>query len=216
LARRIVRACALDASSRVLSAGCGLGDTELLLAPHVREILGIDIAGAGIQAARAAAAWQGVANVRFETALLDDLPEEPAYDAIIAIFFLHHLPDEELKAAPARLARLLKPGGRFYAIDPSVNRLSGTVGRLLFPKLMAKYQTEDERELPLEEVAKLFESAGFQVRGGYYDFGSTPLAGLLPGWAAGYRLARLADDVLIRIPGVRRWGSNFELLAQRP
>lgn len=200
----------------MLSVGCGLGDTELLLAPRVAHVTGIDIASAGIAEARAAAARAGIANVRFEAALLEDLPVTPAYDAILAVFFLHHLPGDALAAAPARLLALLNPGGRVYAIDPSVNRLSGRVGRLLFPRLMAKYQTEDERELALGRVTALFESAGFGVRGGYYDFGSTPLAGLLPGWAFGYRLARAADHVLVRTPVLRHWGSNFELIATRP
>lgn len=200
----------------MLSVGCGIGDTELLLAPQIGHLTGIDIADAGIREARAAAARQGIANTSFERALLEDLPPAPAYDAILAIFFLHHLPDPVLDETPARLARLLKPGGRVYAIDPSVHRLSGKVGRLLVPKLMEKYQTEDERELDLTRVSTLFTASGFAVRGGYYDFGSTPLAGLLPGWSAGYHLARAADELLIRLPGIRRMGSNFELIATWP
>jgi SAM-dependent methyltransferase len=56
LVARIVRACALTPESRVLSIGCGLGDTELLLAPRIGHLTGIDIADAGIAEARAAAA----------------------------------------------------------------------------------------------------------------------------------------------------------------
>jgi hypothetical protein len=47
-----------------------------------------------------------------------------------------------------------------------------------------------------------------------YDFGSTPLAGLLPGWRAGYRAARALDNWLLRIGSLRRRGSNFELVAK--
>lgn len=216
LVQRIARACGLNASSRVLSVGCGLGDTELLLAPRIAHLRGIDIAAAGIAEARAAARRAGLANVQFDVALLDELPAGQAYDAVLAVFFLHHLSDDALAAAPARLASLLRPGGRVYAIDPSVNRLSGKLGRLLFPRLMAKYQTEDERELELPRAVSLFERAGFAVASGFYDFGSTPLAGLLPGWALGYRLARLADDALVRAPGLRHWGSNFEIIAAKP
>lgn len=216
LVERVAHACSLTAESRVLSIGCGLGDTELLLAPRVGHVTGIDIASAGIAEARASASRAGIANVRFDVALLEDLPVSPAFDAILAVFFLHHLPDDALAATPARLSRLLKPGGRVYAIDPSVNRLSGKVGRLIFPRLMARYQTEDERELSLPRVATLFEHDGFSVAGGYYDFLSTPLAGLLPGWALGYHAARLADNLLVRAPGLRRWGSNFELIASLP
>lgn len=216
LVERIVEGCALTPESRVLSIGCGLGDTELLLAPRVAHLTGIDISEAGIAEARASAARQGVKNAFFDVKMAEKLPPEAVFDAILAVFFLHHLPDPELEAMPALLARLLKPGGRVYALDPSVNRLSGKVGRLLFPKLMAKYQTDDEREIALPRVVQLFEKEGFLVNGGYYDFGSTPLAGLMPGFAAGYRLARFADDVLLRIPLLAKWGSNFEITAVRP
>ena len=54
------------------------------------------------------------------------------------------------------------------------------------------------------------------ARIGYYDFLSSPLAGLLPGWRAGYKLARLGDDLITRIPLLQRAGSNFEIVANLP
>ena len=51
---------------------------------------------------------------------------------------------------------------------------------------------------------------------GYYDFLSSPLAGLFPGWRAGYKLARLGDDLITRIPLLQRAGSNFEIVASLP
>ena len=47
-----------------------------------------------------------------------------------------------------------------------------------------------------------------------YDFGSSPLAGLLPGWRADYRAARLADDLFLKAPALRRLGSNFEIVCK--
>jgi hypothetical protein len=47
-----------------------------------------------------------------------------------------------------------------------------------------------------------------------YDFVSSPLAGLFPGWRAGYRMARAADEVILRVPSFRRMGSNFEVIAR--
>jgi hypothetical protein len=132
----------------------------------------------------------------------------------IAIFFLHHLPDAELAALPHRLREQLAPGGMFYSLDPSRRRLSGAVGRLLIPKLMKRYQTEDERELEAEETAALFRTAGWEARVAMYDFGSSPLAGLFPGWGAGYRMARRLDDWVLRAPALARRGSNFEVIAR--
>jgi SAM-dependent methyltransferase len=197
-------------ASRVLSLGCGIGDTELLLAPHVGEVTGIDLSPAAIRQARADAAALGIRNARFE----EGTSAEGSFDVAIAIFFLHHLPDAELAALPHRLREQLTPGGMFYSLDPSRRRLSGAVGRLLIPKLMKRYQTEDERELEAEETAVLFRAAGWQARVAMYDFGSSPLAGLFPGWGAGYRLARRLDDWVLRAPALARRGSNFEVIAR--
>jgi cyclopropane fatty-acyl-phospholipid synthase-like methyltransferase len=214
LAGRILQAASLGPGSRVLSLGCGIGDTELLLAPHVREIVGLDLSPAAIRQARQDAERLGLSNARF---LLGTLPlsDEPPFDAVIAVFFLHHLPQSALAALPSQVALILKPGGRFYSLDPNCRRLSGAVGRLLFPKLMKKYQTEDERELDPAETAECFRRAGFESCWEIYDFASTPLAGLLPGWRWGYQLARRADDWLLKIPPLRLVGSNFEVRARK-
>jgi hypothetical protein len=47
---------------------------------------------------------------------------------------------------------------------------------------MMRYQTVDERELEAEPTAALFREAGWETRVATYDFGWSPLAGLLPGW----------------------------------
>ena len=195
----------------MLSLGCGIGDTELLLAPHVGHVTGIDLSPAAIRQARADAAVLDICNANFERVTR----VEGQFDVVIAIFFLHHLPDAELMALPHRLLRQLTPGGVFYSLDPSRQRLSGTIGRLLIPKLMKRYQTEDERELAAGETELLFRAAGWKTAVSMYDFGSSPLAGLFPGFRAGYRMARKLDDAILRVPGMARWGSNFELIARR-
>lgn len=207
MARRILEATGAGRDSRVLSLGCGIGDTELLLAPDVSEIVGVDLSPAAIRQARADAERIGIRNARFEEGTSHPGP----FDAVIAIFFLHHLPDAELAALPAKLAQTLSPRGAFYSLDPSRGRLSGVVGRKLIPRLMKKYQTPDERELDGESAAAIFRAAGFDVRVEMYDFGSSPLAGLFPGWSFGYRMARRLDDTLLRVPALRKRGSNFEL-----
>jgi SAM-dependent methyltransferase len=214
LATRILRATGAGASSRVLSLGCGIGDTELLLAPHVGQVVGVDVSPAAVRQARADAQRMRVSNATFIEGTAP-LPGDP-FDAVIAVFLLHHLPDDVLSELPGRILELLKPGGVFCCLDPSVRRLSGAVGRLLVPQLMKKYQSPDERELDLDATADLFQSAGFVVQRGLYDFGSTPLAGLFPGWRMGYRMARRADDLILRLPVLRGRGSNFEIVARKP
>ena len=68
---------------------------------------------------------------------------------------------------------------------------------------MRKYQSPDERELDGKQVKNLFNDAGFECRTEFYDYISTPLAGLFPAWRSVYAAARWADEILIRIPVLR-------------
>ncbi len=214
---RILRVTGAGKTSRVLSLGCGIGDTELLLAPHVASLTGIDLSPSAIRQAQADAQRAGAANTEFLEASVNNacLPGR-RFDVIVGIFFLHHVPDAELPATIERILDWLEPGAVFYGLDPSRYRLSGAIGSLLVPHLMRRYQTPDERELKPSTVVSLFRDAGLTARAGYYDFLSTPLAGLFPSWRFGYRAARLADEAIIRTPLLRALGSNFELIAQRP
>lgn len=205
---RILRLTGAGPKSRILSLGCGIGDTELLLAPHVSEVVGVDLSPSAVRQARADAARLGIRNARFEAGTA----AEGLYDAVVAIFFLHHLPDVELAALPGNLKQFLVPGGAFYSLDPSAHRLSGVVGRLLIPGLMKRYQTPDERELDPDATAELFRRAGWAAQVSTYDFGSSPLAGLFPGWAMGYRAARAVDNLLLKARPFRKLGSNFEIV----
>jgi SAM-dependent methyltransferase len=217
MVRRILRVTGAGKTSRVLSLGCGIGDTELVLAPQVASITGIDLSPSAIRQARADAQQAGAANAEFLEASVGDAPLlGRSFDVSVGIFFLHHIPDQELRATADRILGWLEPGGVFYGLDPSRYRISGAVGSLLVPHLMRRYQTPDERELKPSTVVALFKEAGFAAHASYYDFLSTPLAGLFPSWRIGYRAARLADEGIIRVPLLRALGSNFELLARKP
>jgi 2-polyprenyl-3-methyl-5-hydroxy-6-metoxy-1,4-benzoquinol methylase len=213
MAGRIARLTGIDSASRVLSLGCGIGDTELLLAPHVAEITGVDLSPSAVRQACADAERMGIANAHFIEGTSS--AARGRFDAVVAIFFLHHLTDRALAELPSQIAGLLKPSGVFYSLDPSVRRLSGAIGRRFIPKLMKKYQTENERELAPEATADLFRRSGFDARCEMYDLGSSPLAGLLPGWRVGYQMARWADDWLLQAAPLRALGSNFEIIARR-
>src|SRR5690349_13206432 len=97
---RLLRLLPAARSARVLSLGCGIGDTEILLAPHVQELQGVDLSPAAIRQARQDSA--GLPNTRFFEGSLDSV--QGRFDLVFGIFFLHHLPDEMLHAAPARIA----------------------------------------------------------------------------------------------------------------
>lgn len=211
---RILKQTAADKSSRVLSLGCGIGDTELLLAPNVGHLTGLDLSPSAIRQAKQDAT--NLNNIDFIEGTLETAKIAPASaDVVIAIFFLHHLPDTIPELAK-QISTILKPNGVFYSLDPSRYRLSGAIGELLIPKLMARYQSPNERQLAPQSTADHFTNAGFNARFDYYDFISTPLAGLFPSWRFGYQATRQIDEALIRTPLLNRSSSNFEIIAHTP
>ena len=214
MAQRILQQTGAGKTSRVLSLGCGIGDTELLLAPHVADLTGLDLSPSAIRQAQSDST--GISNIHFIEGTLETASIQPAtFDVVIAIFFLHHLPDTIPELA-SKIAKILKPNGVFYSLDPSRYRLSGAVGELLIPKLMARYQSPNERQLAPHTTAEHFSNAGLKARPEYYDYLSTPLAGLFPGWRSGYRITRALDELLIRTPFLNRASSNFEVVARKP
>jgi SAM-dependent methyltransferase len=213
--RRLIRVTDLPKDARVLSLGCGIGDTERMLAAHTGEVVGIDLSEPGIAQARADATRYNVANVRFEQKLWQEIPPgDGPFDLVMAKFFVHHLSPSERERLPEMLRTWLKPGGVFYALDPNRYRLLGVVGRLLIPAKMKQFQTEDEAPVSAREMRDLFERHGFAAESRIFDYLSVPLAGLFPQWRAVYQLARAADAVLTRIPLLRASGSNVELIAR--
>ncbi|PWU04868.1 MAG: hypothetical protein C5B51_15895 [Terriglobia bacterium] len=217
LVARILRQTGAGARSRVLSLGCGIGDTEILLAPHVGEIVGVDLSPKAIAQARADVGYSRIDNLHLVSGdWRQALGTLGRFDLVLGVFFFHHLGDKELANAPAELARALQPGGIVYGLEPSARRLAGVVGKLLFPRLMKRYQTEDERQLLAGPTTALFQRAGYVARTEWFDFVSTPLAGLLPGWKLGYRASRALDNALVLVPLLKAWSANFELIATRP
>ncbi len=104
----------LQPTDRVLEFGCGTGTTALHLAPSVREYVATDFSQRMVEIARGKARDQGVENVRFEQATLDDPALEPgSFDAVLGFNILHLLDD--VAAASRRVHELLRPGGHFVS-----------------------------------------------------------------------------------------------------
>src|SRR5579863_8055069 len=89
---RILSLTGAGKNSRVLSLGCGIGDTELLLAPQVAEVVGVDLSPAAIRQARADAEKLGIGNARFQEGNIEEGSDtDGQFDVVMAVFFLHHL-----------------------------------------------------------------------------------------------------------------------------
>jgi SAM-dependent methyltransferase len=112
----LVRLAAPQATERWLEAACGPGIISRKLAPHVREVHGVDMTPAMVDLARREAARAGLRNATFavgDTTQLD-MPTA-SMDGAVARFAIHHVP------VPSRLfaelARVVRPGGRIILAD---------------------------------------------------------------------------------------------------
>ncbi|MEM8616543.1 MAG: class I SAM-dependent methyltransferase [Pseudomonadota bacterium] len=98
--------------SDVLEFGCGTGSTALLHAPYVKHIDATDVSSEMIRIAREKRDAQGIDNVHFAVADMDDYQVEPdRYDAVLGLNIIH-LVDDRHKVM-ANVMRALKPGGHF-------------------------------------------------------------------------------------------------------
>jgi SAM-dependent methyltransferase len=106
-----LRMAGLRPGMGVLDVGCGPGDVSFVAARLVGPtgtVLGVDAASDVIELARRRGAEEGLSTVRFEQAMIADIPLIEV-DAVIGRLILVHLPDPEL--ALRQLAALVRPGG---------------------------------------------------------------------------------------------------------
>ncbi len=126
--RKFVEFAQLKPGERVLDVGCGTGDLALAAKAAVGEtgiVYGIDASSEMITKAKHKADLKAI-DVKFQIGVIEklDFPDNE-FDVVLSSFMLHHLPDNELKAQGlAEVFRILRPGGRFLAIDINFKRQS--------------------------------------------------------------------------------------------
>ncbi|MCB2188922.1 MAG: methyltransferase domain-containing protein [Deltaproteobacteria bacterium] len=104
--------------SRVLEAGCGVGAQTITLAPHnpTCRLVCLDISPASLAQAKERAAAAALTNVEFLHGDVFAPPFAPeSFDEVFVCFLLEHLADPA--GALASLVKLLKPGGRLWAVE---------------------------------------------------------------------------------------------------
>lgn len=216
-ARDFLRCTGTGRAQRILSLGCGDGSLERRLAPHVGEIMGMDISGVAIEQARTKTRAAGCGNLSFHVSdpASCSLENHGQFDVIAAFAFLHHLEDTTIRATLLAARKALRSGGVFYSTDPSRRRVIGLFTGLV-RNTYDQYHSPDERELDPEALARFAAAAGYSSPViGYTDYFLGPLAWLAPGtprWLA--PVLEAIDNVALTTPLVNRYASSFRLLAR--
>jgi SAM-dependent methyltransferase len=105
--------------ARVLEVGCGRGDLARALARTGHRVVAIDP--------------HAPAGDLFRATSLGDFADPEPFDAVVASLALHHITD--LPGAVDKIARLLRPAGRFIVNEHAVDRLDEPTARWYLEKL---------------------------------------------------------------------------------
>jgi SAM-dependent methyltransferase len=174
---------ALTPGAEVLDLCCGAGASALPAARAVGptgHVLGIDIAGPLLDAARARATAAGLDNVEFRRrdARRTGLPDG-AFDVVVCVFGVFFAPD--MPAFVREMWRLVRPGGRLAITTWGQGFLEPGSGvfwegvREVEPSLYRGFAPWDEITTP-EALGHLLEAGGAARPALHVASGSEPLA----------------------------------------
>jgi ubiquinone/menaquinone biosynthesis C-methylase UbiE len=164
LEQRIVRFVAPRGDERALDSGTGSGALAFALAPHVREVVGVDVVPELLEQARKRA--ERLPNVTFAEGDATKLPfEYGEFDLAGTLRTLHHIARPEL--AIAELVRVTRAGGRLLVVDQIA-----PVDPLAAAELNRFERTRDAshtRTLADVDLRGLFESNGLVLVRAEYE-----------------------------------------------
>lgn len=212
-------AARLDPGASILDFGCGAGLMSFLLTQRGFAVTAVDVRRRDMVISRTAGVEPAMVASR------GPLPFDAAsFDAVVAVGVLEHVadPHERLR----ELRRVLRPGGRLFilyypngwswierAADLFHDRASGTddEGNLL----------GHDRKMSQHGVAELIRGSGFRVEHAETRDILPRRMLTMPGFMRRQTVMRwqrtaAVERALGAIPGLRRIGSNVNVVARRP
>ena len=177
-----VMACLnLGPEATVIDLGAGTGAFSLNAAPHYKTVYAVDVSDAMLAYIRQKAEQAGLSNVVFcKGGFLTYEPATPV-DAVVSSAALHHLPDMWKWVGLLNVAKMLKPGGKFYLFDvvfPMMEDYAACFGgwvdtfaEKVGPEFAAEVETHIRDEFSTFDwvMEGLLRRAGFHIDSAEYD-----------------------------------------------
>ncbi|MEE9127406.1 MAG: class I SAM-dependent methyltransferase, partial [Planctomycetota bacterium] len=103
----------------LLDVGCGTCFYFPLLSQHAETLLGVDVCIPMLDMAQDLIKKKGLDNCQIRESSAMNLPfDDESIDVVHSWDFLHHVPD--VSKALSEITRVLKPGGRYIAVEPNI------------------------------------------------------------------------------------------------
>jgi SAM-dependent methyltransferase len=208
----VVHFLTLHKPQNICDFGCGSGEMACRLGLLGYRVTGIDVSPDLIEVARERAVLEGVADrVQFIVADAAAAPViDGAFDAVLAMSVVHHMPAEEAFDA---LERLLSPGGRIAFLEPVA--YSRTLQWLRNRTPVEKDVSPDERQLSADEIGLIEKRFVLEEKRHFLLFAR--LRRLLPDslFTYGERILSHLDQALFRAPGFAHFAGVIAILARK-
>src|SRR3954469_21629708 len=204
---------AVDPTSLVSVAEicCGRGEALHLFGNRIARGVGVDVSVAMLEAAASEHKGRNVSFVQGDATMLPLASE--AFDGVFMLGGIHHVNDRE--GLFSEIARILKPGGRFYFREPVSDFALWRWIRAVVYRWAPALDHETEKPLRRKETEPLLEKAGLQASAwsthGFLGFCLlmnsdvlvfNRLFRFLPGIRVITRGATRLDDLTLRLPGL--------------
>ncbi len=156
--RESVERAGVAPGQSVLDVGCGTGSLTLAAkaVAGAGDVHGIDPAPEMIEVSRRKAARKRV-EIDFRVGVIEQLLfDDGSFDVVLSSLMLHHLPDDLKRRGLAEVARVLKPGGRFFAVDMAPGSGGGFLSRGVARHFIHRHAGD------LASLARTLADAGFR------------------------------------------------------
>lgn len=123
---------------RTLELGSGTAQLTLMVAPHIKEAVGLDISSEGLAIANREKARLNVPNATFVKADVQDVPFNNEFDVVWSAGLIEHFFDHDIDIVKQHL-KATKPGGVVVMSVPYAYSLHSLHYALTRPALLRRF-----------------------------------------------------------------------------